>query len=135
MPETALLPLAAPTAFAPLLASALDRADLFEADSRSEDSGETAPPAWGVSKITGVSGALNAALDLADRPGRARVMQTAPLPAGVLMLIQIAAGSSEALRHLVVVSGREPDSSGRRRWSTSNAFFGRLTAITTVLSV
>jgi hypothetical protein len=108
MPETALLPLAAPTAFAPLLASALDRADLFEADSGPEDSYDTAPLAWGVSKITGVSGALSAALDLADRPGRARVMQTMPLPAGVLMLIQIAAGSSEALRHLVVVTGREP---------------------------
>ncbi len=98
-----------PHDFSPLLASAIARAELDEVDiDRDPWAEEGKPGRWGVTRLVGVPNALIAAFDLADRPGLARVMRTTSLPAGVLVLIQIAAGGTETLHRLVRITGRDP---------------------------
>lgn len=94
--------------FSPLLASAIARAELDEVD-LSQVRSDPTPDRWGFSGTIGVPKAVSAAFDLADRPGLARSMRATQLPAGVLGLIQIAAGGRETLRGLVSITGRDPD--------------------------
>jgi hypothetical protein len=94
--------------FSPLLARATARAELDEVDIGQDRSAEEPRPnRWGGSRFVGVPNAVVAAFDLADRPGLARVMRATELPAGVLVLIQIAAGGTETVRGLVSITGRD----------------------------
>jgi hypothetical protein len=53
--------------------------------------------------------ALKAALDLLRMPSQVRVMRSAPLPPGVLLLLRLAAAESEAEREAGKINKRVPD--------------------------
>jgi hypothetical protein len=53
--------------------------------------------------------ALGVAIDLLYVPSRVRLVKAAPLPAGVLDLLRIAAGDEEAIREATEVAGRSRD--------------------------
>lgn len=53
--------------------------------------------------------ALKAALDLLRMPSQVRVMRSAPLPPGVLLLLRLAASELEAEREAGKINSRAPD--------------------------
>ncbi|SFV34607.1 J domain-containing protein [Hyphomicrobium facile] len=53
--------------------------------------------------------ALKAALDLIRMPSQVRVMRSAPLPPGVLLLLRLAASELEAEREAGKINNRAPD--------------------------
>ncbi len=53
--------------------------------------------------------ALGVAIDLLHMPSRVRLVRAAPLPAGVLDLLRIAAGDEEAIREAIECAGRSRD--------------------------
>ena len=53
--------------------------------------------------------ALRVAIDLLHMPSRVRLVKAAPLPAGVLDLLRIAAGDEELIREAIEFAGRSRD--------------------------
>jgi hypothetical protein len=53
--------------------------------------------------------ALQAALDLIRMPSQVRVMRSAPLPPGVLLLLRLAAAEADAEREARTINNRAPD--------------------------
>jgi hypothetical protein len=59
--------------------------------------------------MTSHTSGLKAAVDLLSVPSRARPMRTAPLPGGIVALLQIAAGDQEAATAGAVITGRNEE--------------------------